>query len=91
VGSAEAALELLQQNKFTGCIIDLHLPGMDGWRLLDLIHQNEATARTPCIAITAYHSAMLPMKAREAGFDAYIPKPLEPASFVRIMGQTFGS
>ena len=91
VGSAEAALELLQQHQFTGCIIDLHLPGMDGWRLLDMIHQNEATANTPCVAITAYHSAVLPMKAREAGFEAYIPKPLDASSFVRVLGQVFGN
>lgn len=90
VGTAEAALELMREQTFTGCIIDLHLPGMDGWRLLNRIQANDATANTPCVAITAYHSSNLPTKAREAGFEAYLPKPFEPGKLVKVMGEVFG-
>jgi CheY-like chemotaxis protein len=80
-GNAEDALHLLDDR--TGVIIDLNLPGMDGWTLLKEIKRNPATADLPCVAITAYHSVELAMKAIESGFVAYFPKPLDTTSFVR--------
>ena len=80
---AEEALELLSQNQYTLAIIDLSLPGMDGWTLLNNIQRNPQTSNLPCIAITAFHSPEIIMKAIQAGFLAYFPKPLEATSFVR--------
>lgn len=80
-GNAEDALHQLDNR--TGVIIDLNLPGMDGWTLLREIKNNPKTADLPCVAITAYHSAELAMKAIESGFVAYFPKPLDTTSFVR--------
>jgi hypothetical protein len=39
------------------------------------------------VAVTAYHSANVAMKAIQAGFVAYFPKPLEAASFVRELSR----
>jgi len=89
VGSAEEALTVLSKETYTGVIIDLHLPGMDGWRLLQAIRRNPQTNRIPCIAITAYHTDDLAIQAIEAGFQAYFPKPLEATSFVRELEAIF--
>jgi CheY-like chemotaxis protein len=83
VFTAEDALEALNQGQYTGAIFDLNLPGMDGCTLLDAVKSDPHTANLPCVAITAYHSADLAVKAIEAGFVAYFPKPLESTSFVR--------
>ena len=83
VYTAEDALDMLVANEYSGAIFDLALPGMDGWSLLETIQNNDATASLPCVAITAYHSADVAVKAMEAGFVAYFPKPLEPVGFVR--------
>ena|ERR1700694_201265 len=80
---AEEALDLLSQNQYTLAVIDLSLPGMDGWTLLETIQSNPQTAAMPCVAITAFHSADVIIKAIQAGFIAYFPKPLEATSFVR--------
>jgi CheY-like chemotaxis protein len=82
VYTAEDALDLLATHQYGGAIFDLSLPGMDGWSLLETVQRNDDTASLPCVAITAYHSANVALKAIEAGFVAYFPKPLEPASFV---------
>lgn len=79
-GSAEEALELLAQNTYTAAVIDLHLPGKDGWTLFNEI---QASINLPCIAVTAYHSAETAYQAVSDGFTAYFPKPLEATSFVR--------
>jgi len=74
----------------TGVIIDLNLPGMDGWSLLNEIKSNPQTSNLPCVAMTAYHSAELAVKAIEMGFAAYFPKPLEATSFVRELERVMG-
>jgi CheY-like chemotaxis protein len=83
VGSAEDALTLMAQKSYTGAIIDLALPQMDGWSLLETIRTNPNTAHMKCVAVTAYHSAEVAVKAIEHGFKAYFAKPLEATSFVR--------
>ncbi len=88
VGSAEDALHLLTENPtYTGCLIDLALPAMDGWRLLQTIQQEMDDL--PCVAMTAYHSAEVGQKALEAGFVGYFPKPLNTSSFMRDLENMF--
>jgi CheY-like chemotaxis protein len=87
VESAEEALSVLSQNRYTGVIVDLNLPGMDGWTLLERI-QTIPNA-PPCVAITAYHTDDLAVKAIESGFKAYFPKPLEATGFVRELENIF--
>jgi CheY-like chemotaxis protein len=89
VYTAEEALQRLTQNGYTGVITDLALPGKDGWSLLNTLRRNPQTAGLPCVAITAYHSADVAVKAIEAGFNAYFPKPLEATSFVRELQRIF--
>jgi two-component system, chemotaxis family, CheB/CheR fusion protein len=80
--TAEDGLKLLDKNRYTAAIIDLSLPGMDGWTLLRNIQNNPRTAGLPCFAITAYHAATVAQQALQAGFTAYFPKPLQVESFV---------
>jgi CheY-like chemotaxis protein len=83
VNDAESALEQLNINDYAAVIIDLNLPGMDGWSLLKNIRLNTRTNGLPCVAVTAYHSVETAIQAIENGFSAYFPKPLETTSFVR--------
>lgn len=69
-------------NKFSGVIIDLALPGMDGFGLLNELRSAASTAALPLIAITAYHTPELKAQALKAGFNAYFPKPLDTTVFV---------
>jgi CheY-like chemotaxis protein len=89
VSSGEEALSMLNSTRYDGVIIDLHLPGIDGWSLLNVIRNQPATANLPCVAITAYHTDDLAIKAIEAGFKAYFPKPLEATGFVRELERVF--
>jgi CheY-like chemotaxis protein len=40
-------------------LIDIALPGMDGFELLEAIRSNENWSHLPCIAFTAYHSSLV--------------------------------
>ena len=82
-GTGEEALALLEQETPTLIIVDLALPGIDGWGLLKILKNNRELAHVPRVAITAYHTAELATAAIEQGFDAYFSKPIEATSFVR--------
>ena len=81
--SAEDALEILDDTIPTLVIIDLALPGMNGWDLLEEIKGDARWSRIPRVAVTAYHSLEVAQEAIAVGFDAYFPKPIEATSFVR--------
>src|SRR5574341_961671 len=83
VGTAEEALTLIREQKPSLLIVDLALPGMDGWELLAAVRSNPDTAHIHAVAVTAFHSTSVALKSIEAGFNAYFPKPLEATSFVR--------
>ena len=82
---AEEAGEFLFRSgtTYNAVIIDLALPGKDGWELLAQIQANNHTASLPCLAITAFHTSKLREDAIRAGFTAYFAKPLDATSFAR--------
>jgi CheY-like chemotaxis protein len=57
-------------------ILDLHMPGLDGFGVLQELRRDEKFATTPIMALTA--SAMQGDRARAlaAGFDSYVSKPI---------------
>ena len=62
-------------------ILDLELPGKDGWQVLGDIRADERLSGVTVIATTAYHSANVAAQAREMGFDGYFPKPIDVFTF----------
>jgi two-component system capsular synthesis sensor histidine kinase RcsC len=83
VGTAEEAVEALQYDRYNAVVIDLALPGMDGMQLIDVIRRNRDTAALPCMAVTAFHASAVKQQVLEAGFDSYLPKPINDAVFVK--------
>ena len=83
VRTAEEALEFLGDVTPTLLIIDLALPQMDGWGFLQHLQGNPSLDGVPKVAITAFHTPLLAAKAINAGFDAFIPKPIDATSFVQ--------
>lgn len=76
-------LTMLVENRPAAIVMDLATPLVDGWQMVTELRADEICGQTPVIAVTAYHSANVAEDARHAGFDAYYPKPVEPATFVR--------
>ncbi len=57
-------------------ILDIHMPGLDGFGVIEKLRQEQGFAATPIIALTA--SAMMGDRERAmaAGFTGYITKPI---------------
>jgi len=69
-------LELAEEHKPDLILLDINLPGMDGFEVLSLLKQRTATKNTPVIAISANAMPKDIEKGLEAGFDEYITKPI---------------
>jgi len=82
-GSGEEALQILEKTIPTLIILDLALPGVDGWGVLKAVRTSNVLSQVPCVAITAFHTPELAEQAIRAGFNAYFAKPIDSTSFVR--------
>jgi CheY-like chemotaxis protein len=88
-GDAVEALAALHRVKVHVIVSDLSMPGMDGHELLRRTRQlpSQAGRPTPAIALTAYDSAEHRRRAIDAGFDAYLARPLDPDALVRAIAR----
>ncbi len=79
--SGKAALDILAKLKPTFVIMDLSMPGMDGWEMLYSIKSTPKMQDVPVIALTAHAMKGDRERAVGAGFHYYFTKPLNPISF----------
>lgn len=63
-------------------LCDLQLPLMDGYEVLSKIRNDPVLGDAIVIAVTAFSMPGDRTKAFSAGFDGYIPKPIDPTTFV---------
>jgi CheY-like chemotaxis protein len=63
-------------------LLDIQLPGMDGYAVAEELRQYHDLATTPIIAVTSYAMAGDREKALAAGANGYIEKPINPQTFV---------
>ncbi len=63
-------------------LLDIQLPGMDGYATAKHLRSNQAVADTPIVALTSYAMAGDREKAFEAGCTGYIEKPINPGTFL---------
>ena len=63
-------------------LLDIQLPGMDGYEVARRLGQAEEVKDVPIIAVTSYAMVGDREKALEAGCTGYIEKPINPATFV---------
>lgn len=59
-------------------LVDISIPGLDGWETTRRLKGEAATARVPVIAVTGHALDGDRQRAREAGCDAYLVKPIAP-------------
>lgn len=66
-------------------LLDIQLPGMDGYAVARELRRDESLRETVVIAVTSYAMPGDREKALEAGCTGYIEKPIDPDTFVAEM------
>jgi signal transduction histidine kinase/ActR/RegA family two-component response regulator len=81
---ASEALQTLQWFKPDVLVSDLAMPGEDGYSLIAKVRALEAGSgeQTPAVALTAYVRVEDRARALSAGFNMFVPKPVEPSELI---------
>ncbi len=62
-------------------LLDINLPGMSGYQVLNKLRSNSALNEIPVVAVTANAMPKSIARGKQAGFDEYLTKPLDVAKF----------
>jgi signal transduction histidine kinase len=77
--SGDEALERLLKQEFAVILLDVHMPGMDGFEVARLVREHPRMERTPIIFVTGVHVSELDrLKGYEVGAIDYIAVPVVP-------------
>ena len=66
-------------------LLDIMMPGMNGYTVLDILKKDERTKNIPVIMVTARSQEVDKEKAESLGASAYIPKPFSPQHLVETI------
>ncbi len=83
---AKNGIEALEQvvNTIPDLIImDIQMPEMDGYETVVRMRTDPRLNKVPIVGLSAYAMASDREKAMQAGFDGYIEKPIELATFIQ--------
>jgi two-component system, cell cycle response regulator len=72
-------------------LMDLRLPGMDGFAALRGLRGNPRTAQIPVVALTAQAMNGDKEAVMAAGFNGYISKPIDTRTFCQTIARVLGS
>jgi CheY-like chemotaxis protein len=72
---------LLQHNNVSFILLDLSMPEMNGWEMLEVLRGDPDLRYIPVIALTAHAMAGDRERALDAGFHGYIAKPFRLSTF----------
>ena len=81
-GNAEDGIVLARERKPDLILMDIQLPGMSGIGAIGVLRADPATAGIPVVAVTASVMPQDRNKITEAGFDAYVGKPINLKEFL---------
>lgn len=76
--SGEEALKLILNNDFAVILLDVNMPGMDGFETALLIRKRKKSAHTPIIFLTAFTDELRMAQGYASGAVDYLPTPVVP-------------
>jgi signal transduction histidine kinase/DNA-binding response OmpR family regulator len=81
------AVELALAERPRVALVDIGLPGFDGYRVAELLRAAAGMADTRLVAVTGYGTEDARQRAKAAGFDAHLVKPIALDDLNRILQQ----
>ena len=89
--SGKQVFEFLEKQSPDIILLDIQLPEIDGIEILRRIRENILTKEIKVIALTAYTMRGDKERFEAAGFDGYLPKPIEPKTFANQVLEMYNS
>ena len=86
----EKALEMMDTHPLHMIMLDLYMPGMNGFEVLERIRENDKTKNTPVIIITADKNMQTIDRIFQLGADDFIVKPFNRKDIMSLVGRFAG-
>jgi CheY-like chemotaxis protein len=80
-----AALEAVRRDAPDVVLLDIGLPGLDGYEVARRLRREPARKRPLLIAVTGYDQPRDRERSREAGIDLHLAKPVDPDALDAIL------
>lgn len=78
-GDGATAIAIAREKRPAVIVMDLSLPGIDGWEATRILKSDPATREIIIVALTGHAEAVSRARAIEAGCDHFVAKPCLPA------------
>jgi signal transduction histidine kinase/CheY-like chemotaxis protein len=82
-----SGLELLRTELPDIAVIDVGLPGLDGYEIASQFRQHPQSHKVVLVALTGYGTPEARERSRAAGFDHHLIKPIDPDALRTLMGE----
>jgi DNA-binding response OmpR family regulator len=89
-GDGNKGMERLKDNSVGLILLDLMLPGIDGWTLLQQIKHNKELSGIPVVIITAVAESVQKKRALRMGAAEYLTKPLSAQLLMKTVNEVLG-
>jgi two-component system OmpR family response regulator len=73
-----AGLDAIRNTKPDAVVLDIGLPGLDGWEVLRMLRDDQETASIKVLVLTAHAQPEMADKAARGGADSFMTKPFRP-------------
>jgi CheY-like chemotaxis protein len=84
-GSAEVGIELIRARRPSVVLMDIHLPGMDGFEAMQRLRASPETRDIPVIALSAAGRMQEARRIASSGFHSYFDKPVNVDALLKAL------
>ncbi len=81
----DEGLELIKSKEYQLILLDIMLPGKDGWRFLEQLRKDNKNKHIAVIAFTAKEYLNIEKLVKEKGLQGFLAKPFEPSELLAII------
>lgn len=85
--SGEEAVELAIANDFRLVLMDISMPGIDGFEATRRIRAFKSSGALPVVALTAFTGSQEQTQSHDVGMDGYLTKPVEPGALAEVLSK----
>jgi signal transduction histidine kinase/FixJ family two-component response regulator len=89
--SGEQAVEMAGREDFDLVLMDISMPGIDGYEATRQIRAFKSASELPVVALTAFASSVERERSEAAGMNAYLTKPIERDQLVSALASYLGA
>ncbi|MEW6498801.1 MAG: response regulator [Cyanobacteriota bacterium] len=89
-GSGAECLQLVQKERFDAIVLDVSMPGMDGYEVYERLQSNPMTRSIPVILLTAKVLPSDRARFAQMGVAGVIAKPIEPTTLTEEIAELLG-